>query len=82
MGFHYTRTLSEWRRRFYENTSAVKRIGFDDRFLRMWDFYLAWCEGAFWERYINVVQLVLAKNGAQRALMGDPAFLRPELSPV
>ena len=49
-------------------------MGFDERFQRMWDFYLGWCEGAFRERYINVAQLLLAKNGTPRRLLGDPAF--------
>src|SRR5215469_3198897 len=71
-GRHYARTLAAWREKFFENLEAVERLGFDLRFERMWDFYLAWCEGAFQERYINVMQLLLARNGTQRPLLGDP----------
>lgn len=70
-GMHYAKTLAAWRERFLQRSEDIQRLGFDDRFLRMWDFYLSWCEGAFLERYINVTQLLLAKNGTQRPLLGD-----------
>lgn len=70
-GMHYARTLALWRERFFQKLNAVHRLGFDERFTRMWDFYLGWCEGAFRERYINVAQLVFAKNVAQQGLIGD-----------
>jgi cyclopropane-fatty-acyl-phospholipid synthase len=76
MGMHYAHTLAAWRERFLQNLDSVQRLGFDERFIRMWDFYLAWCEGAFRERYINVAQLVLAKHGTQRSLLGDPAAVK------
>jgi len=72
MGLHYAQTLAAWRERFWQHLDAVRRQGFDERFIRMWDFYLAWCEGAFRERYINVIQLLLAKNGTPHQLFGDP----------
>lgn len=71
-GMHYARTLSLWRERFFRKLGEVQKLGFDERFQRMWDFYLAWCEGAFRERYINVAHLLLAKNGTGKALLGDP----------
>lgn len=74
-GMHYARTLAAWRERFFRQLDSVRRLGFDERFQRMWDFYLAWCEGAFRERYINVAQLLLAKLGTQRPLLGDPLGL-------
>jgi len=74
MGLHYAKTLAAWRERFFERLGDVRRLGFDERFQRMWDFYLAWCEGAFRERYINVGQLLLAKQGTQKALLGDPVI--------
>jgi cyclopropane-fatty-acyl-phospholipid synthase len=55
-------------------------MGFDERFQRMWDFYLGWCEGAFRERYINVAQLLLAKNGTPRRLLGDPTFANTSMA--
>jgi cyclopropane-fatty-acyl-phospholipid synthase len=73
MGLHYAQTLAAWRQRFFQNLDAVQQQGFDERFIRMWDFYLAWCEGAFRERYINLAQIVLAKHGTQHRLLGDPA---------
>ena len=71
MGMHYARTLSEWRRRFHACEEAVRALGFDDRFVRMWDYYLAYCEGAFLERHISDVQLLLTKRGNPRSLMGE-----------
>lgn len=72
LGIHYARTLSLWRERFFQNLARVRALGFGERFTRMWDFYLAWCDGAFRERYINVGQFVFAKNGTQMPLLGDP----------
>lgn len=74
LGLHYARTLALWRERFFRKLEDVQRLGFDERFQRMWDFYFAWCEGAFRERYVNVSQILLAKNGTQRPLLGDPVF--------
>jgi len=70
-GMHYAETLSQWRERFFRNLERVRQLGFDERFQRMWDFYLGWCEGAFRERYTNVAQLLLAKAGTQHAILGD-----------
>lgn len=63
IGLHYAATLAEWRRRFHESIDAVRALGFDDRFCRLWDYYLAYCEGAFRERHISAVQLVFTKAG-------------------
>jgi cyclopropane-fatty-acyl-phospholipid synthase len=79
LGRHYAKTLALWRERFFQHLGDVRRLGFDERFQRMWDFYLAWCEGAFRERYINVAQLLLAKQGSQRPLLGDLAIADSEL---
>jgi|tagenome__1003787_1003787.scaffolds.fasta_scaffold20989641_2 cyclopropane-fatty-acyl-phospholipid synthase len=80
LGGHYVRTLAIWRERFFRRLAEVRRMGFDERFQRMWSFYLGWCEGAFRERYINVAQLLLAKNGTTRRLLGDPAFSSASLA--
>lgn len=72
IGMHYAYTLEEWRKRFVAAVDDVRSLGFDDAFLRMWDFYLCYCEGAFRERYISAAQLVLAKAGTQRILDGEP----------
>lgn len=57
----YARTLRAWRERFWDNIAAVRQLGFDNRFVRMWDYYLQYCEAAFAERQVNLVQVVLAK---------------------
>jgi cyclopropane-fatty-acyl-phospholipid synthase len=57
----YARTLNCWRRSFENRVESVKSLGFDDRFVRMWLYYLCYCEGGFMERVINSVQVVLAK---------------------
>ncbi len=59
----YARTLACWRERFTEQLDAVRRMGFDDHFIRMWEFYLCYCEGGFRERIIGTVQLSFAKPG-------------------
>ena len=61
MSSHYVRTLQAWRQRFWENIAEVRAQGFDDRFIRMWDYYFQYCEGAFAERQVNVVQMTLGK---------------------
>ena len=61
IGIHYAETLRRWRERFLANADQVRALGFDDAFVRMWEFYLAYCEGAFLARYINDLQLVLTR---------------------
>ncbi len=58
---HYARTLAAWRERFLANSSAIKALGYDDTFIRLWDFYFAYCEGGFAERVIGDVQVMFAK---------------------
>jgi cyclopropane-fatty-acyl-phospholipid synthase len=74
IGKHYALTLHEWRRRFLEHLSEVRQLGFDERFVRMWDYYLAYCEGGFRERYISDVQLVLSKVTNAIQLMNEPVM--------
>lgn len=71
-GTHYAHTLREWRRRFHERLPSVRDLGFDDRFIRMWDFYLGVCEATFLERHTSVVQLLLVKNGSRRTQSNEP----------
>ncbi len=61
IGVHYAETLRNWRENFLGNVAKVRALGFDDRFVRMWEFYLAYCEGAFLARYIGDLQLVLTR---------------------
>lgn len=72
MGTHYARTLAAWRDRFFNSIAEVRALGFDDRFIRMWDYYLAFCEGAFHERHISDIQLLLTKNYNPRPLFQEP----------
>jgi cyclopropane-fatty-acyl-phospholipid synthase len=62
-GQSYARTLAAWRQRFLSRLPQVRALGFDEPFIRMWDFYLAYCEGAFRERSIGVAHLLFAKPG-------------------
>jgi cyclopropane-fatty-acyl-phospholipid synthase len=59
----YAVTLNHWRQRFLNNLDAVRAMGFSEEFLRMWEFYLCYCEGGFRERIIGTVQLAFAKPG-------------------
>ncbi|MBB3141594.1 class I SAM-dependent methyltransferase [Halomonas organivorans] len=67
IGLHYARTLREWRHRFEANLDTVRRLGYDERFIRMWRYYLCYCEGGFLERTIGTSQWLLAKPGARPA---------------
>ena len=58
---HYSETLKRWREKFNQNVSEIAAIGFDRKFQRMWDYYLAYCEGAFMERAIGCVQMQFHK---------------------
>jgi cyclopropane-fatty-acyl-phospholipid synthase len=59
-GSDYAQTLRAWRRNFQRAEAAVSKLGFDRRFLRTWDFYLAYCEAAFATEQTDVVQYTLA----------------------
>jgi cyclopropane-fatty-acyl-phospholipid synthase len=69
---HYALTLAHWRARFWDNVERVRALGYDERFIRLWDYYLASCEGAFAERYLGDVQMLLAKPGCRRAPLLPP----------
>jgi cyclopropane-fatty-acyl-phospholipid synthase len=58
---HYAKTLREWRRRFFANVDKIREMGYPDTFIRMWEYYLCYCEGGFAERYIGDVQMLFAK---------------------
>lgn len=71
IGVHYAETLRLWRLRFMERQNDARALGFPDSFLRRWEFYLAYCEGGFAERYINDLQIVLSRP-ANRGLPSEP----------
>ena len=60
-GLSYARTLAVWKQRFNKNIEQVKMLGFDDRFIRKWNYYLSYCEAGFATRNTNVVQMVYAR---------------------
>jgi cyclopropane-fatty-acyl-phospholipid synthase len=62
-GQDYARTLALWREQFVKEHERVLALGFDQRFLRIWEFYLAYCEAAFAENNTNVMQFTLRKPG-------------------
>ncbi len=61
IGEDYAQTLLHWRQAFVAKLDQVKKQGFDQRFIRMWEYYLCYCEGGFRERVIGTAQLVFAK---------------------
>jgi cyclopropane-fatty-acyl-phospholipid synthase len=67
IGPSYALTLAAWRERFHAALPQVHALGYDRRFIRMWDFYLAYCEGGFRERSIGDVHLWLTRPGARPA---------------
>ena len=58
---HYATTLRIWRERFFEKLDEVKKLGYSENFVRMWDFYLSYCEAGFAERYLGDVHLLFTK---------------------
>jgi len=63
IGPHYAATLAAWRRAFLSNRERVRALGFPETFIRMWDYYLGYCQGGFAEGYIGNAQILLAKSG-------------------
>jgi cyclopropane-fatty-acyl-phospholipid synthase len=63
IGWHYAETMRHWRLRFMSRLDAVRALGHSETFIRMWEFYLCYCEGGFRERSISDVHLLLARPG-------------------
>lgn len=66
IGPHYATTLRYWRDRFFARIGEVRELGYSDTFIRMWEFYLCYCESAFIERAIGDVQMLIMRPGARR----------------
>ena len=64
-GLHYAKTLRLWHENFRRAHGRLTELGYDEYFLRLWEFYLCYCEGGFLERSIGTAQLLLAKPAAQ-----------------
>jgi cyclopropane-fatty-acyl-phospholipid synthase len=66
IGPHYATTLRHWRERFFANIEQIRKLGYQDHFIRMWEYYLSYCEGGFRQQSIGTVQLLLTKPRALR----------------
>lgn len=75
IGPSYAQTLKLWHQRFVEQIGQVRSLGYSDRFIRMWRWYFAYCEGGFVERSIGDVQMLMVKPGAR------PCQYLPDLKP-
>ncbi len=68
IGLDYARTLRDWRDRFFANWPTIHKLGYDERFYRLWHYYLCYCEGGFLERTISCGQYLFHKPRAQARL--------------
>ena len=62
MGSSYAQTLRDWRQHFYNQQDKISKLGYNNEFKRMWEFYLCYCEGGFSEKTISVGQLLFSKE--------------------
>jgi cyclopropane-fatty-acyl-phospholipid synthase len=69
---HYVSTLRCWRENFNDHLDKVRSLGYDGRFQRMWELYLAYCEGGFGGGRIGDIQLLLAKPDFPVASRAEP----------
>jgi len=67
IGPHYAMTLRHWHERFFERIDQVREMGFPDEFIRMWQYYLCYCEGGFLERALGNVQMLIMRPDARPA---------------
>jgi cyclopropane-fatty-acyl-phospholipid synthase len=70
MGNDYAETLAEWRRRFRDRIGEVRALGFGEEFVRMWEWYLCYCEAGFREGHLGVVQMTMRKKHAPQSTEG------------
>jgi len=66
IGPHYAKTLAMWRDNFFKNITQIRAMGYPETFIRMWDFYLCYCEGGFEERALGDVHMLLVKPENRR----------------
>lgn len=67
IGPHYATTLKLWRENFFKHLNEVRRLGYSEEFIKMWEFYFCYCEGGFAERALGDVHLLLAKPDNRRS---------------
>ena len=70
---HYAETLRRWRANFFANIEAVRMLGYSDELIRLWEYYLCYCEAGFEEGTCGDVQLMLAKPRRRRNRHRDNA---------
>lgn len=63
IGRDYAKTLHLWRERFLAHQNEIKKMGFDEKFLRLWEYYFSYCEAGFLENYLGDVQMHCVKSG-------------------
>ena len=76
IGPHYARTLREWRHNVFDNLARIRELGYPDSFVRLWEFYLCYCEGGFTERQLGDVQLLLTKPDCRLPALAGQAGAR------
>jgi cyclopropane-fatty-acyl-phospholipid synthase len=69
IGPHYATTLRMWRERFFASLPAIRKLGLPDSFVRLWEFYLCYCEGGFAERQLGDIQVLLTKPDCRREVI-------------
>ncbi len=67
IGAHYVPTIQAWRKNAAQALTSITALGYPPDFVRLWEFYLSYCEGGFTERSISNVHLLLAKSGWRSA---------------
>jgi len=70
IGPHYATTLRRWRENFFAKLPEARLLGYPDAFVRMWDYYLCYCEGGFLERQLGDVQMLLTKPRCRLPAVG------------
>ena len=66
IGPHYATTLNHWNKRFFQSIDKTRALGYPETFIRMWEFYLCYCEAAFIERATGTVQMLMMRPAARR----------------
>ena len=61
IGKHYAKTLRHWRNNFRTNNDEIRSLGYSEEFMRIWHYYLCYCEAGFEENYLNDLQILLSK---------------------
>ena len=72
-------TLRQWRENFLSQLPAVRRLGYSEEFIRMWEFYLCYCEGGFAERVLGDVHLLLVKPENRREALNKHAVCQTRM---